>query len=125
MRGSPLQCAPGGPCEQRGEGQLGEAGHRQRLDVGNFGAADIVSNQASMHRIAAVAAATGLVARCLLESRRETVSRQSASRTSSHTQAEAKLRLPACPCNCSISTPIHGTSSTPHTAKSLASRRDR
>ena len=41
------------------------------------------------------------------------------------TQEELKLRLPACPCNCSISTPVHGTSRTPHTAKSLASKRDR
>jgi Protein of unknown function (DUF3237) len=38
---------------------------------------------------------------------------------------ELKLRLPACLCSCSISTPIHGTSRTPHTAKGLASKRDR
>jgi hypothetical protein len=40
-------------------------------------------------------------------------------------QEELKLRLSACPCSCSISTPLHGTSRTPHTAKSLASKRDR
>ena len=65
------------------------------------------------------------VARCLRESRRATVSRHIASSTSSPTQEESKLRLPACPCNCSISTQTHGTSSTPHTAKSPASKRDR
>jgi hypothetical protein len=35
-RGRPLERAPGGPGEQRGEGQFGEARHGQRLGVGQL-----------------------------------------------------------------------------------------
>ena len=91
---------------------------------GNCGAADIVSNHASMHKIAVVAAAAGLVARCWRRISCATLSRHTASRTSRPSQEAAKLRSPACPCSCSTSTPIHGTSRTPQIVNTLASTRD-